>query len=252
MQHQMLNDKVALVTGASRGLGKAIALALAQAGAKLALVARNKELLNKTADEIRALGAEAAPFPTDVSDAAQVSALEQAVRNRFGTLQILVNNAGVNIRKQITDLTLEDWNSVLATNLTSVFLICRTFVPLLKGQGYGRIINIASMLAHVGLPGRTAYAASKAGLLGFTRALALELAPDKITVNTISPGPYPTEMNNAILESAELTQFFLSRVPLGRWGQLHEIGQLVVFLCTESAGYITGTDIVIDGGWTAQ
>jgi len=248
----MLNDKVALVTGASRGLGKAIALALAQAGAKLALVARNKELLNKTADEIRALGAEAAPFPTDVSDAAQVSALEQAVRNRFGTLQILVNNAGVNIRKQITDLTLEDWNSVLATNLTSVFLICRTFVPLLKGQGYGRIINIASMLAHVGLPGRTAYAASKAGLLGFTRALALELAPDKITVNTISPGPYPTEMNNAILESAELTQFFLSRVPLGRWGQLHEIGQLVVFLCTESAGYITGTDIVIDGGWTAQ
>jgi NAD(P)-dependent dehydrogenase (short-subunit alcohol dehydrogenase family) len=133
-----------------------------------------------------------------------------------------------------------------------MFLICRTFVPLLKGQGYGRIINIASMLAHVGLPGRTAYAASKAGLLGFTRALALELAPDKITVNTISPGPYPTEMNNAILESAELTQFFLSRVPLGRWGQLHEIGQLVVFLCTESAGYITGTDIVIDGGWTAQ
>lgn len=252
MQYKTLNGKVALVTGASRGLGKAIALALAQAGATVALVARNRELLNKTADEIRALGTDAEPFPTDVSDAAQVSALEQAVRDRFGTLQILVNNAGINIRKQITELTIEDWNSVLATNLTSVFLMCRTFVPLLKGQGCARIINIASMLAHVGLPGRTAYAASKAALLGFTRALALELAPDKITVNTISPGPYPTEMNSPILGNAELTQFFLSRVPLGRWGQPHEIGQLVVFLCSEAAGYITGTDIVVDGGWTAQ
>ncbi len=252
MQHGTLKGKVALVTGANRGLGKAIALALAQAGAKLALVARTTELLTKTADELRVLGADVEAFATDISDVTQVSALEEAFRNRFGTLQILVNNAGINIRKQITELTLEDWNSVLATNLTSVFLMCRTFVPLLKGQRYGRIINIASMLAHVGLPGRTAYAASKAGLLGFTRALALELAQEKITVNTISPGPYPTEINRAILESTEQTQFFLSRVPLGRWGQPDEIGQLVVYLCSDAAGYITGTDIVIDGGWTAQ
>lgn len=252
MQPCELTGKVALVTGASRGLGKAIAFALAQAGARLILVARSKDLLQKTADEIRELGVEVEVFAADVSDPAQVSALEQAYRNRFGKLQILVNNAGINIRKQITELTLEDWNVVLGTNLTSVFLMCRAFVPLLKGQGYGRIINVASMLAHVGLPGRTAYAASKSGLLGFTRALALELAPEKITVNTISPGPYPTEINRAILDDPDQTKFFLTRVPLGRWGQPNEIGQLVVYLCSEAAGYITGTDIVIDGGWTAQ
>lgn len=252
MHTAQLSGKVALVTGASRGLGKAIALALGQAGAKLVLVARSTELLQQVATEVRALGAEAEVYPADVSNHAQVEALERAVRARFGTMQILVNNAGINIRKQLTDLTLDDWNRVLATNLTSVFLMCRAFVPLLKGQGYGRIINVASMLAHVGLPSRTAYAASKAGLLGFTRALALELAPEKITVNAICPGPYPTEINKPLLENAELTQFFLSRVPLGRWGQPEEIGQLVVYLCSDAASYITGTDIVIDGGWTAQ
>ncbi|MCS7338851.1 MAG: SDR family oxidoreductase [Verrucomicrobiae bacterium] len=252
MQHGQLTGKIALVTGASRGLGKAIATALARAGASLVLTSRNAELLAATAAEIRAFGAEAEPFPADVSDATQVSALEQHVRSQFGKLHILVNNAGINIRKHLAELTLEDWNKVLATNLTSVFLMCRAFVPLIKGQGYGRIVNVASMLAHVGLPGRTAYSASKSGLLGFTRALALELAHEQITVNAICPGPYPTEINRAILESREQAEFFLSRVPLGRWGNPHEIGQLVVYLCSDAAGYITGTNILIDGGWTAQ
>ena len=252
MSPKELKDKVALVTGASKGLGKAIALALAQAGAKVALVSRDKTLLDKTAAAIAALGTEAAVFPADVSDEAQVLALEQAVAARFGRVQILVNNAGINLRKPVTDFTLEEWNRIQATNVTGAFLLCRSFVPQMKGQGYGRILNTTSMMSHISLPGRTAYSTSKAALLGFTKALALELAPENITVNGLSPGPCATEINRALMEDAELTQFFISRIPLGRWGKPEEIGQLAVYLCSETAGFITGTDIIIDGGWTAQ
>ncbi len=247
-----LEGKVALVTGASKGLGKAIALALAQAGAKLAVVSRDEQLLKQTAEAITAAGSEAAAFLADVSREDQVLALEKAVAARFGRIQILVNNAGINIRKPITDFTLEEWNRVQATNVTGPFLMCRAFVPQMKGQGYGRILNLTSMMSHVSLPGRTAYSTSKAALLGFTKALALELAPEKITVNGISPGPCSTEINKPLMENPELTQFFLSRIPVGRWGKPEEVGQLAVYLCSEAAGFITGTDILIDGGWTAQ
>ena len=169
-----------------------------------------------------------------------------------GKLHILINNAGINIRKPATEFTLAEWNSVMNTNLTSVFLLCRAFVPLMKGQGYGRIINMTSMMSHVSLPGRTAYSASKTGLLGFTRALALELAPEKITVNGISPGVYGTEMNLPLTTNAELSAQFLSKIPVGRWGEPQEIGKLAVYICSEDTGFLTGTDIVIDGGWTAQ
>jgi NAD(P)-dependent dehydrogenase (short-subunit alcohol dehydrogenase family) len=252
MNLKELTGKVAVVTGASKGLGKAMALALAQAGAKLALASRDDALLAQTAAAIAAQGEEAAAFPCDVADEAQVARLETGVAARFGRIDILINNAGINIRKPITDFTLEEWNRVQTTNLTGVFLMCRAFVPHLKGRGYGRIVNLTSMMSHVSLPGRTAYSASKAGLLGFTKALALELAPDAITVNGISPGPFATELNKPLMESAELTQYFLSRVPVGRWGKPEDIGQLAVFLCSEAASYITGTDIIIDGGWTAQ
>jgi NAD(P)-dependent dehydrogenase (short-subunit alcohol dehydrogenase family) len=138
------------------------------------------------------------------------------------------------------------------TNLTSVFLICRAFVPQMKGQGHGRILNLTSIMSHVAIAGRTAYAASKSGLLGFTKALALELVADKITVNGISPGPFATELNKPILENPEANAQFLSKIPLGRWGRVEEVGQLALYLCSEDAGFITGTDILIDGGWTAQ
>jgi len=252
MNAKELNGKVALVTGASKGLGKAMALALGEAGAKLALASRDRKLLAETAAAVRARGAEAEAFPADVSDEAQVLALEKAVSARFGRLHILINNAGINIRKPVTDFTLEEWNRVQATNVTSVFLMCRAFVPHLKGQGYGRILNMTSMMSHVALSGRTAYCTSKTGLLGFTRALALELAPEKITVNGISPGPCTTEINKPLMENPELAQSFLARIPVGRWGRPEEIGALAVYLCSEAAGFLTGTDIVIDGGWTTQ
>ncbi len=247
-----LAGKIALVTGASKGLGKAVAIALAQSGAHLALVSRDQALLSQTADEIRAGGGVAELYAADVTDESQIREVERAVVNRFGRLHILVNNAGINIRKPVTEFTLEEWNRVLQSNLTSAFLYCRSFVPHMRGQGYGRIVNMTSMMSHVALPDRTAYAASKAGLLGFTRALALELASDAITVNGVSPGPCATEINRPLTESPELTRFFLSRIPVGRWGRPEEVARLVVYLCLDEAAFVTGTDFVIDGGWTAQ
>jgi len=252
MSTRKLDGKTALITGASKGLGKAMALALAEAGARVALVSRNLELLNETAAAVRKLGAEVAVFRTDVADEAQVLRLEKAVAAEFGKVQILINNAGMNIRKPITDFTLAEWRQVMDTNVDGGFLMCRSFVPQMRGQGYGRIINLTSIMSHVGLPGRTAYAASKSALLGFTRALALELAPDKITVNGLSPGPVATEMNTPLIQDPELNRQFISRIPLGRWGKVEEVGQLAVYLCSEDAGFITGTDVLIDGGWTAQ
>jgi NAD(P)-dependent dehydrogenase (short-subunit alcohol dehydrogenase family) len=252
MSTRKLEGKTALITGASKGLGQAMALALAGTGARLALVSRNLELLNETAAAVRKLGVETAVFQTDVTDEAQVLRLEKAVAGEFGKVQILINNAGMNLRKPVTDFTLAEWRQVMDTNLNSAFLMCRSFVPQMRGQGYGRILNLTSIMSHVALPGRTAYAASKAGLLGFTRALALELAPDRITVNGISPGPVATEMNAPLIQDPEVNQQFISKIPLGRWGKVEEVGQLAVYLCSEDAGFITGTDILIDGGWTAQ
>jgi NAD(P)-dependent dehydrogenase (short-subunit alcohol dehydrogenase family) len=229
-----------------------MALALAEAGATLALVARDLAKLNETAEAVRALDAKVEVFTADVTDESEVALLEKEVSAKLGGLNILINNAGINIRKQITEFTLEEWNRVIDTNLNSVFLLCRAFVPRMKGQGYGRIINLTSIMSHVALPGRTAYCASKTGLLGFTRALALELASERITVNGISPGPFGTEMNAVIQQNPELNQQFISKIPAGRWGKVEEIGQLAVYLCSEDAGFINGTDIVIDGGWTAQ
>ncbi len=252
MSDKKLDGKVALITGASKGLGKAMALALGAAGARLALVSRNLDQLNAVAQEVRALGAEADVFQADVTDEGAVHQLERAVIARFGRIQILINNAGINIRKPVTDFSLAEWRQVLDTNLTGPFLLSRALVPQMKGQGYGRIINLTSIMSHVALAGRAAYAASKTGLLGFTRALALELAPEKITVNGISPGPVATEMNTPILQNPEANQQFISKIPLGRWGKVEEVGQLAVYLCSEEASFLTGTDILIDGGWTAQ
>jgi NAD(P)-dependent dehydrogenase (short-subunit alcohol dehydrogenase family) len=247
-----LAGRVALVTGASRGLGKAMALALGAAGARLALVARDVEQLSNVAAESRRLGAEAELFRADVADEAQVRRLEHDVIEKFGPVDILINNAGIAARKFCVDLSLAEWTNVLNTNLTSAFLMCRSFVPYMKGRGYGRIINMASIMGHISVPQRTAYSSSKAGLLGFTRALALELAGADITVVSISPGPFATEMTIPLMNDPAVNEQFMSKTPLRRWGKPDEVAQLVLYLCSEDAAFITGTDILIDGGWCAQ
>ncbi|MCL4795602.1 MAG: SDR family oxidoreductase [Bryobacteraceae bacterium] len=249
---EFLSGKVALVTGGSRGLGKAMAVALAREGVRVALVARDRAKLDETAAIIRGAGGEAHVFSADLTEEPQVLALEQQVRDSVGPVQILINNAGVNLRKPVTEFTLDEWRGVIDANLTSVFLMCRSFVPHMKGTGYGRILNLTSIMSHVSLPERTAYSATKAGLLGFTRALALELAADGITVVGISPGPFATEMNTALMNDPVKNAQFLERIPVHRWGRVEDIGALAVYLCGEQAGFITGTDIVIDGGWLAQ
>jgi NAD(P)-dependent dehydrogenase (short-subunit alcohol dehydrogenase family) len=247
-----LKEKTALITGASKGLGKAMALALSQAGATIALVSRDETKLQAVKQEIEDSGGRADVFIADVKDEQQVERLEAEVSKRLGKIQILVNNAGINLRKNLIDFSLSEWQSVVDTNLTSVFLMCRKFVPHMRGTGYGRILNMSSIMSHVSLPQRSAYSASKAALLGLIRALALELAPEGITVNGISPGPFGTEMNQSLMQDPEANAQFLANLPVGRWGKVEEIGGLASYLCSEAAGFITGTDILIDGGWCAR
>ena len=252
MSEKALQGRVAVITGASKGLGKQMAESLAAEGAVVALVARNKELLDGVAAGIGQQGGKAEVIVADVTDESAVSDVARQVSERLGVCDILINNAGINNRKSVDEFTLKEWNEIVAVNLTAPFLMCRAFVPEMKKAGWGRIINMTSIMSHVSLPQRTGYSATKAGLLGMTRALALELAPWHITANGISPGPFATEMNRAIIDDPEKNAQFLARIPAGRWGKVEEIGRLAVYLCSEEAGFITGTDIVIDGGWLAQ
>ncbi len=247
-----LKDRTAVITGGSRGLGEAMAKALAEAGAQIALVARDRTRLERVRDEIVSRGGAAEMFTADVTREDQVARLGELVKERFGSPQILINSAGINLRKNLVDFTLEEFRSVLDASLISTFLMCRAFVPGMKGTGYGRILNMSSIMSHVSLAGRAAYSSAKAALLGLTKALALELAADGITVNGISPGPIATDMNLALMNNPEVTAQFLANLPVGRWGKVEEIGALACYLCSDAAGFITGTDILIDGGWTAR
>ena len=229
-----------------------MALALSSAGASIALVARNEEKLRSVQKEIEDGGGKAAYFLADVTSETDVLRLESEVSSKLGRISILINNAGTNIRKSLVDFTLDEWHSVMDSSLTSTFLMCRSFVPHMKGAGYGRILNMTSIMSHVSLPERTAYSSSKTALLGLIRALALELAAEGITVNGISPGPFATEMTIPIMQDPQANAEFLANIPVGRWGKVEEIGALACYLCSEAAGYITGTDILIDGGWTAK
>jgi len=245
---EFLSGKTAVVTGASRGLGRVMAVALAREGVRVALVARDAVKLAETA----AAAPGSAVFVADVTSEDAVLQLEKDVAARLGPVDILINNAGMNLRKPLTEFTLDEWRLVMDTNLTSAFLCCRSFIPPMKGRGYGRILFMTSTLSHVSIPERSAYSSSKTALLGLARALALELAAEQITVNGISPGPFATEMNASLANDPVRSAQWLSRCPMGRWGDINDIGALAVFLCSKEASFITGTDILIDGGWIAQ
>ena len=252
MEGKFLQGKVAVVTGASRGLGRAMALALGESGARLALVGRNSEKLAETRKLATGIGAESEIFLADVRDEAQVAKLEKDVIARFGGAHILINNAGTAVRKPVADLSLDEWKLVVDTNLTGVFLVSRAFIPYLKKAKWGRIINITSIMAHIGSAGRGVYCASKAGLLGLTKCLALELIGDGITVVAISPGFYETDLTAPLRADAQKNAALLAQTPMARWGKPDEIGALARYICSDATAFMTGTDILMDGGWTAQ
>jgi len=252
MEGKFLQGKVAVITGASRGLGRAMALALGESGAKLALVGRDKARLAETQKLAKEKGAESEIFIADVRDEAQVGKLGQDVLARFGGTHILINNAGTAVRKNVADFTLDEWKLVLDTNLTGAFLVSRAFIPHMKAAKWGRIINITSIMAHVGSAGRGAYCSSKAGLLGLTRCMALELVNDGITVIAISPGFYATDLTAPLRADAPKNAALMTQTPMARWGKPEEIGGLARYICSDGASFMTGTDILMDGGWTAQ
>lgn len=246
-----LDGKTAIVTGATKGLGRAMAEGLAEAGADVAIISRHEDEAIAVADDIRAATDRSCRgYACDVSQPAQVETTVQQIIDDFGRLHILINNAGINIRGPIDELSFEEFQSVNHINVNGPWLMSRAVAPTLKAQKYGRVINIGSVLSIIAMADRTPYCTSKGALLQMTRALAMEWAPYAITVNAMLPGPFATEMNLPITEDPEAYQAFLSKIPLGRWGELDEIKGLSVFLASDAASFVTGAGITIDGGWT--
>ena len=241
-----LKDKVALVTGASQGIGRATSLALVVAGAKVAVAARSADKLASLVAEIEAAGGEAFAVPMDVADAAQVKAGFQQALAKFGRLDILVNNAAITRDTLALRMKLDDWDAVLRTNLTGAHLCIQQALGAMLKQRSGRIINLSSVVAETGNAGQANYVASKAGLIGLTRSIAVEVASRNITVNAVAPGFIETPMTDVL--SQELKDKMKAMIPLGRFGQDREIAAAIVFLASDEAGYITGQVLGVNGG----
>jgi 3-oxoacyl-[acyl-carrier protein] reductase len=243
-----LSGQTALVTGASRGIGRAIALRLGASGAKVACVARNAEKLSEVVDSITAEGGTADVHPCDVTSSEAVSKLIESLAEKWGGLDIVVNNAGITKDTLIPRMTDEQWDDVIATNLRSVFLFTRAASQVMMRKRYGRIINISSVSGLMGNAGQANYSASKAGIIGLTRTVAQELASRKVTVNAICPGFIASEMTEAM--GATLDEFVKTRIPAKRLGEADEVADAVLYLASASAAYVTGEIITIDGGLT--
>lgn len=241
-----VTGRIALVTGASQGIGRACALALAEGGAPVALAARNEEKLAELAKEIEAKGGQAATFRMDVGNEEEVKAAVKSALDRFGKIEILVNNAGVTRDNLLMRMKRADWDAVIQTNLSGAFFCTQAVIGSMLRQRWGRIINVTSVNGQMGQPGQANYAASKAGLIGFTMAIAREVASRSITVNAVAPGYIETAMTHGL--AAELKSKINEAIPLGRPGTETDVAHAVRFLASEEAGYITGHVLKVNGG----
>jgi NAD(P)-dependent dehydrogenase (short-subunit alcohol dehydrogenase family) len=248
-----LDGKVALITGGARGLGQVMATALAEAGANIALAGRSKAACEAAADTVAsATGRTVKAYAADVTRADQVERLAADIAADLGQVDILINNAGINIRGPIQKLSEADWDAVIDTNLKGPWLCCRAFGPAMVERRWGRVINMASILAVIAMPDRTPYASSKAGVLNMSKVLALEWAGTGVTVNAICPGVFGTEMNRPLMDDVEKYKAFVAQIPMGRWGEVEELAGAAVFLASDASSYVTGSALFVDGGWTAR
>jgi len=247
-----LKNKVAIVTGSRRGIGKEIALALAKAGANVVVSDINLDDCNKVVEEIKAIGKKGLAVKADVLNPEDVSQMINLTTENFGKIDILVNNAGIYMQKSLTDLTEQDFDRVLDINLKGVFLCSKAAVPEMIKQGKGKIINITSIAGQVGFANSSAYCASKGAIINMTRELALELAQYKINVNAIGPGVIETDMTKELLKDKATRETLLANIPLSRIGKPEDIANAALFLASDNSDYITGITLFVDGGWIAH
>lgn len=248
-----LDGKICIITGGSKGLGQSMALGLAESGATTILAARDVEACRGVAAEIAAkTGKPSLGIATDVTKEDQVNRLISAVLDSYGRIDVLINSAGMNIRHPIEDFPSDEFRRIIDLNLTGTWLCCRAVSAVMKKQQSGSVINIGSALSLVGLAERTAYTASKAGVVGMTKTLALEWAPFHVRCNAICPGPFLTEMNTPLLADPAKAAAVVGLTAMNRWAELHEIRGAAVFLASDASTYVTGATLSVDGGWTAK